>query len=111
MDKLIASAHHSLSHLRRKVDRSFHTDTYLSGVQCFGTFTTKEEAGHIYDLAVRHIYGDEAVLNFCLLDYLVQGTQRLKPEWQERVPRAAYIAKERGVKRKRAKRGKGIQDA
>jgi hypothetical protein len=76
------------------------------GLQCFGTFNTAFEAGQIYDVAVHHIYGDEAVLNNPLIDYLDPATGDLLPEWKRRVPEEAKLAKERGVKKKKSKRNK-----
>ena len=73
-------------------------------VQCFGTFDTAKEAGQIYDMAYRHIYGDEAVLNFPLTGYLDKATGKLKPEWEAAIPAAARAAKKAGASRKRHRR-------
>jgi hypothetical protein len=55
---------------------------------------------------VHHIYGDEAVLNNPLIDYLDPETGELLPEWKGRVPAQAKLAKEKGVKKKKSKRSK-----
>ena len=73
--------------------------TCASAVQCFGTFETAQEAAHIYDLAVRHIYGEDAVLNFPLTTY-IDGERRLQEQWRAKVPAAALAAKEKGICRK-----------
>lgn len=76
-------------------------------MQCFGTFDTAKEAGQIYDMAYRHIYGDEAVLNFPLTDYLDRETGKIKPEWEAAIPEAAKVAKRNGASRKRNRRRQG----
>jgi hypothetical protein len=71
-----------------------------SVLQCFGTFEAASQAARTYDLAVHHIYGEDAVLNFPLIEYLDRETGKLKPQWAEQVPEAAKVAKENGAKRK-----------
>ena len=90
--------------------RTCHIDTApdsLGGaLQCFGTFPTAIAAARIYDLAVRHITGEDAVLNFPLTDY-VDGSGKLKAQWAAKVPTAALAAAtRRGGKRVGGKRGK-----
>ena len=79
-------------------------------MQCFGTFRTAAEAARVYDLAVRHISGEDAVLNYPLTDYL--GPDReLTAAWAAKVPAAALDAKARGAARKGSRKRRGASKA
>jgi hypothetical protein len=77
------------------------------GMQCFGTYPSAPEAAVKYDLAVWHIYGDAAVLNFPLTRYIDVRTQALKPEFAQEVAEQAVAAKAAGIERKRGGGGGG----
>jgi hypothetical protein len=61
-------------------------------VQCFGTFSNKEEAARAYDLGSIHIFGEEAVLNFPIFDYWDFETKALKQNLPWSVPQSARNA-------------------
>jgi hypothetical protein len=59
-------------------------------MQCFGTYGTRELAARAYDLGSILLYGNDAVLNFILTDYVDLSTGEIKEKLPWDVPPAVY---------------------
>ena len=66
-------------------------------VQCFGTFSTAEEAARSHDLGALVLFGDDAGLNFPITDYLDISTGRFKEEWRGKIPAVALQTREQNA--------------
>lgn len=70
-------------------------------MQCFGTFSKKEEAARAYDLGSIRIFGEEAVLNFPIFDYWDFDKSRLKSDLPWKVPKTAEEAANKPLKKRK----------
>lgn len=75
-------------------------------MQCFGTFSSAEEAARAYDLASIHLDGEDAVLNYPLSEYWDFKTKALKAGLSWNVPKSVLNSPPNSARRKRS-RGKG----